>query len=381
MSEAPAARILIVDDEAAHMKALCATLRDQGYQVAGHVSGPQALEALKGERFDLMLADLVMPGMDGIELLKAARDRDPDLVGVIMTGEGTIATAVEAMRAGALDYILKPFKLGTMLPVLARALAMRRLRIENSELQQHLRARAAELEAAYKELESFSYSVSHDLRGPLRAISSYCQLIEKELGTALGERQRLLFNVITSSSRKMGALIDDLLAFSKLSRVPVNARPTEMSQLVAEVWAELQSQFGGAAAEFNLGHLPPAVADPALLKQVWSNLLSNAWKYSSKRERPCVAVGAGASGSEIVYRVKDNGVGFDMRHASKLFTAFQRLHGEAEFPGTGVGLAIVHRIVTRHGGRVWVEAVPDRGATFYFSLPASPGGNAGGTDA
>ena len=370
MTETSLPRVLVVDDEVAHMRALCDTLRDQGYHTAGCTSGGEALHVLKGEQFDLLLADLMMPGLDGIGLLQAAREHDPSLVGVIMTGEGTIGTAVEAMKAGAIDYILKPFKLRIILPVLSRALAMRRLRMENADLQRRLLERAAELEAANKELESFSYSVSHDLRSPLRAINGYCRILEEDFGATLSAEHRRLFDVIVESGRKMSALIDDLLAFSRLGRQPVHTEPVDMTFLVKDVWAEVRASWPETSPRFKLRTLPATRADRALLKQVWTNLLSNAVKYSGKRQQPIVEVGGEEEGKEIVYWVKDNGTGFDMQYAGKLFMVFQRLHSESEFPGTGVGLAIVQRIVTRHGGRVWAEAQKDKGATFYFSLPA-----------
>ena len=369
VSSALPPRILIVDDEAAQVQALCDILGQQGYEAKGFSSGARALCELENSRFDLLLTDLTMPEMDGIDLLKAARQSDPDLVGIIMTGAGTIASAVEAMKSGALDYILKPFKLSAVLPVLSRALAMRRLRMENLQLQQDLRAHAAELEAANKDLEAFSYSVSHDLRAPLRAITGFCRIVEDEIGPVLNEQQKRYFDRIIENGKKMGTLIDDLLAFSKLGREPVRTRTVDMTALVAGAWTEAKAACSQDLARFSPLPLPTARADPTLLRQVWLNLLSNALKYSGKRDEPAVEVGGRIDGTEAVYWVKDNGVGFDMRYAEKLFTVFQRLHRESDFPGTGVGLAIVQRVITRHGGRVWAESKPNEGATFYFALP------------
>jgi light-regulated signal transduction histidine kinase (bacteriophytochrome) len=302
-------------------------------------------------------------------LLRAARETDADLVGIIMTGAGSIATAVEAMKVGAFDYILKPFKVSVILPALSRALAMRRLRMENTKLERRLREHAADLEAANKDLEAFSYSVSHDLRSPLRAIDGYSAMLEEELGDKLDEAGRRLLNVVRDSSRKMGMLIDDLLAFSKLGRQRLSARHVEMISIVNEVWAEIRTSCPEGVPELRLPTLPDVWGDRALLKQVWTNLLSNAVKYSSKRDNPIIEVSADRHGTEVVYCVKDNGAGFDMRYADKLFEVFKRLHAEHEFPGTGAGLAIVYRIVARHGGRVWAEGKEGVGASFYFSLP------------
>ncbi len=369
MATTQAARLLVVDDEAALMNALCDTLRDQGYETVGHVAGPSALVALQTMKFDLLLVDLMMPEMDGISLLKAALREDPDLVGIVMTGQGTIATAVEAMRSGAIDYILKPFKLSYVLPVLSRALTLRRLRLENAELQQALRERAAELEAANRELETYAYTVSHDLRSPLKTISLYGSVLERELAPTLNHQQELLLRTVVASSRGANQLVEDLLVFSKLGRAPITSSTVEMTELVAEVWSECCASHPELSPRLVSGPLPAARGDHGLLKQVWVNLLSNAVKYSGEREQAVVEVGGKIEQEETVYWVADNGVGFEMTQAEKLFVAFQRLHSDSEFPGTGVGLATVHRVVTRHGGRVWAESEVGKGSTFYFALP------------
>jgi signal transduction histidine kinase len=363
------ARLLVVDDEVALLKALCDTLRDQGYETTGFTSGGLALAAMQSAKFDLLLTDLMMPGMDGIALLEAALETDPELVGVIMTGEGTIATAVDAMQKGALDYIRKPFRLTAILPVLSRALAMRRLRLENAKLEQSLREHAAELEAANNDLEAFSFSVSHDLRAPLRAIDGYCGIIEEELGDKLDELSRHLFRVVRDSSQRMGILINDLLAFAHLGRQPLSRQPVSISALVHEVVDELRKEHVQRQIEIRVRDLPDGVGDPALLKQVLVNLLSNAFKFTRKTEAAVVEVGCDQSTGESIYFIRDNGAGFDMRHASKLFEPFHRLHGGKEFEGTGVGLSIVNRVIRKHGGRIWAEAEVDKGATFYFTLP------------
>lgn len=369
VSETPSARILVVDDEAAQMKALCDTLRDHGYETTGFLSGRAALSALRGSRFDLLLADLMMPEMDGIALLQAALETDPGLVGIIMTGEGTIATAVDAMKAGAFDYILKPFKLSVILPVLSRALEMRRLRLDNEELQQRLRDRAAELEAANSELDAFSHSVSHDLRAPLRAVAGYSRILLEESGAQLPERDLLLLRHIIAGAEQMGRLIDGLLNLSRLGRQALAKRPVNISALVQEVLQEMHEDQDGRQVEVRAGDLPDCIGDPSLLKQVFVNLLSNAFKYTRHREKAMVGVGCTQQDGANTYFVRDNGAGFDMRYADKLFVVFQRLHASNEFEGTGIGLSIVHRIVRRHGGRIWAEAEVDKGATFYFTLP------------
>ena len=376
MTNSQRPRILIVDDEAEQMRALCNTLPDHGYEAIGFTDGEAALEKLRSAKCDLLLADLMMPRMDGISLLQAAQKIDPDLVGIIMTGEGTIVTAVEAMKIGALDYILKPFKLSVILPVLSRALTVKRLRMENKELERNIRERTieletanTELEAANKELEAFSYSVSHDLRGPLTVIIGTADmLIEDYTAQMPAEAHQLLSDVLGGSERMM-QLIDDLLHLSRLGRQPLAKCPVNIAALVREVLLELQSEQRGRQIEIHVGDLLDSIGDPALLKQVFTNLLSNAFKFTRGREKPAVDVSSRRQAAEQIYSVRDNGAGFDMGQAENLFAAFQRFHSAEQFEGTGIGLSIVHRIIQRHGGRVWAEAEVDKGATIYFSLP------------
>jgi two-component system, sensor histidine kinase and response regulator len=363
------ARLLVVDDEASHMRALCDTLRDQGHAPEGFTNPAAALTAIEPGRFTLLLTDLMMPEMDGIALLRAALVRDPDLAAVIMTGAGTIATAVEAMQVGALDYLVKPFKASTILTVVSRALAVRDLRVRNAALERALREHAAELEAANRELESFSYSVSHDLRAPLRSIHGFSKILLAEFSAQLPEEARRLLDRVAANAVRMGDLIEDLLRFSRVARQPLQRRPVQVGDLVREVLDELRAPDPERALELSIGALPDCVADRSLLRQVFSNLLSNALKYTRRCEAPCIGLGCDEVEGERRYFVRDNGAGFDMQHASKLFGVFSRLHTADQFEGTGIGLSIVQRIVQRHGGRIWAEAEVDKGATFYFTLP------------
>jgi signal transduction histidine kinase len=248
-----------------------------------------------------------------------------------------------------------------------QARLLERVRSHADELERRVAVRTAELAAANRELEAFSYSVSHDLRAPLRAVDGYARMLEEDYGGRLDEEGRRLLGVVRSSSRQMGQLIDDLLAFSRLGRQAPAKRPVDMTHLAREAVRELTCDSGGHAID--ISPLPATSADPALLRQVWLNLVGNALKYSAGRDAARVEIGGRKDGSESVYWVRDNGVGFDMRYADKLFRVFQRLHRAEEFPGTGVGLAIVERVVTRHGGRVWAEAELGMGAAFYFALP------------
>ncbi len=237
----------------------------------------------------------------------------------------------------------------------------------NAQLEQRVRERTAELQIANRELESFSYSVSHDLRAPLRAIDGYALMLEEDYAAKLDDEGRRLLGVVRESSRQMARLIDDLLAFSQVGRKEIARAPVDMASLARDVVSSAAPQ--GSKVRIKIGDMPSASCDHALVKQVWVNLLSNALKYSGKRDEQLIEMGGGTEGREHIYWVRDNGSGFDMRYYGKLFGVFQRLHRTEEFEGTGVGLAIVQRIVVRHGGRVWAEGAVDRGACFRFSLP------------
>ncbi|HTB85781.1 MAG TPA: response regulator [Candidatus Sulfotelmatobacter sp.] len=369
MNATPTPKILIVDDETAQMKALCTTLKDRGYETVGFSSGKAALAELETMEFDLLLTDLMMPEMDGITLLQAVLKKQPGIVGIIMTGEGTIATAVEAMKSGALDYILKPFKLSAILPVLSRALSVRRLRQENAALQSRVQERTDQLEAANKELEAFSYSVSHDLRAPLRHIGGFAEVLEQS-ETSLSEKGKRHLALIISSAKHMGQLIDDLLDFSRNSRAEIRRTEVNLDQLLERVIQEARPETEGRNIAWKISPLPRVWGDQSLLQQVFTNLILNAIKYSRSRAPAEIEVGCThETAAETVIFFRDNGVGFDMKYADKLFGVFQRLHRQDEFEGTGIGLANVRRIIARHGGRTWAEGKVDGGATFYFTLP------------
>ena len=362
------AHLIVVDDEVAHMRALCDTLGFEGYQVQGFHSPNEALRALSETQCDLLLTDLMMPEMDGIELFRAARAVDPDIAGVIMTGHGTIDTAVQALQIGALDYVLKPFRLNVILPVIARALEIRNLRIENAALQRRERQQALELAAAYHDLESFSYSISHDLRSPLRAIRGMTGIYLEEAGDTVPPSGRARLAQVVRGAERMDQMIEDLLRFCRLSRTPPNRHRIDLQAMVRRVVGELQAADPQRHIEVRIDPLPDCQADPGLIEQVMSNLLSNAFKFTKNRSDARVELGSYAAGEpqEQIYFVRDNGAGFNMKYADKLFGVFQRLHTQEQFAGTGVGLSIVKRIQERHGGRIWAESTPGEGATFLF---------------
>jgi PAS domain S-box-containing protein len=254
-----------------------------------------------------------------------------------------------------------------------------RLQLMEAEIfrsSQKVKEANARLEEANREMESFSYSVSHDLRAPLRHVDGFAGLLRQHAGDALDEKGRRYVATISGAARQMGQLIDDLLAFSRNSRVALNLIEVDQDALVAAVIREGRYHESPHPPVWEISPLPRVSADQALLRQVWANLIGNAAKYSSKSARPRIEIGPDpeARPGEIVCRIRDNGFGFDMKYADKLFGVFQRLHGPSEFEGTGIGLANVRRILARHGGRVWAEAQVGLGATFRFSLPAGPTG-------
>jgi signal transduction histidine kinase len=239
----------------------------------------------------------------------------------------------------------------------------------NAELEQRVRDRTAQLEAANKELEAFSYSVSHDLRAPLRAIDGFSRVILEDYTDKLDDEGKRYLNIIESNTKKMGQLIDDLLVFSHLGRQEIRVSEMDMGKLAKAVSDELKVTVPERKIDFTIKRLSPTHGDQSMIRQVFANLLSNAIKFTGPREIAGIEVGDWSEGDENIYYVKDNGVGFDMQYVHKLFAVFQRLHSSEEFEGTGVGLAIVQRIIHRHGGRVWAEGKVDEGATFYFTLP------------
>ncbi len=246
------------------------------------------------------------------------------------------------------------------------------------ELNLQLKRRTADLEMANRELESFSYSVSHDLRTPLRAIDGFSRILLEDYRETLDEEGQRLLAIVRENSDRMGQLIDDILAFSRTGRLEMTITAVDMNALVKGAWGEMEAAAPGRKVRFELEDLPPARGDPALLRRVVTNLLDNALKFTRPRDEALIRVVGEATAEESIYSFQDNGVGFDMRYYDRLFGVFERLHSTGEFPGTGIGLAIIKRIVTRHGGRVWAEGRPGEGATFHFTLPVTSEEGGGG---
>jgi signal transduction histidine kinase len=254
-----------------------------------------------------------------------------------------------------------------------RTEAEQALRRANADLEDRVSTRTAELESINRELEDFSYSVSHDLRAPLRAIDGYARMVEEDYGERLDDDGKRMLAVVRGEAVRMGRLIDDLLSFSKVSRQAMESvRSVNMTGLAKEVAQSLMREQDAARVSFDIAPLPYVEGDVSLLRQVWTNLLGNALKYSGTKPKSEILVTGELLDGNALFRVKDNGVGFDMRYAAKLFGVFQRLHKAEDFEGTGVGLAIVHRVVMRHGGNVRADSTPGEGATFHFTLPAGP---------
>jgi two-component system, sensor histidine kinase and response regulator len=381
MEETPTARILIVDDEAALATALARTLQNEGYDTASLTTATQAVPLLRaafesGAPFDVLITDLMMPEMNGIALLRAALQIDEHLAVVVMTGHGTIDSAVAAMRNGALDFIEKPFNLTVIRPVLSRAFAVRRLRRENAALIARVAERTRELEAANselrsvnRELEAFAHTVAHDLRTPLHTMMGFAELLGSETPGPLNVVQKEYLLDIQDSGERLTHLTKHLLDIALLGSERLARESVDVAELVSEVLTELRRSSPDRELTVSIGSLPPASADPTLLRAVFANLLSNAIKFTGRTDDPRIDIEGWQEGSHTLYSVRDNGAGFDQREARSLFVPFRRLHPGEQFEGTGVGLSLVRRIIERHGGQVAAEGEVGKGACFRISLP------------
>jgi light-regulated signal transduction histidine kinase (bacteriophytochrome) len=286
----------------------------------------------------------------------------------MLTAKADDDLRVQLLREGAQDYLLKPFVPEELRARVNNLIALKQAQEQLIERNVHLNAAVAELENANQELDAFSYSVSHDLRAPLRAIHGFTSMLVEDLGEQLSTDARHYMARIQHNVLSAQSMIDALIALARLGRQPLTREWLEPEALVQEVLQDLSAEQQGRQLEIRVGDLPTCQADPTLLRHVYSNLISNALKYTQKRESALVEIGCLSDSGKNVYFVRDNGAGFDMTYADRLFGVFQRMHRPDEFEGTGIGLAIVRRVIHRHGGRIWAEAAVDQGAAFYFEL-------------
>ena len=370
-----AVNILLVDDKPENLVVLESILEGPGYQLTKAQSAQEALGALLAEDFALIVLDVRMPETSGFELAQIIKERRKtrDIPIIFVTAHyAEDQHILSGYSAGAVDYLTKPINSAILKSKVAVFAELYRKGQALNEANRNLRHRNEELVAANQELEAFSYTVSHDLRAPVRHIAGFVEALRSDAGDSLDSHARAYLDKIQASAGAMGKLIDHLLAFSRLGRTDLQLACVDMNQTLQQALDGLQQEFQDRTIEWRLTPLPNIEADPALMRQVWTNLLSNAIKYTRPRPAAMIEIGCNETNpNEFAFFVRDNGVGFDMKYEAKLFGVFERLHVQSEFEGTGIGLAIVRRIIHRHGGYTWAEGKPDAGATFWFSLKGS----------
>ncbi len=378
-----------------YLQELASALRDEGYDVVLAQSGEEAIEMLAVQNVDCILLDLMMPGMGGQEACRrikaSATLRNTPLI--MLTAVEDRQALIEGLSTGADDYIAKSNDFDVLRARIQAQIRRKQFEDENRRIRDQLlhseleasEARAArelaeakaalveELEYKNKELEAFSYSVSHDLRAPLRAIDGFGQALIEDYGDSLDETGRNYLHRMRAAAQRMAALIDDMLLLARISRAQVSREYVDLSVLAQTVADELKQQNPGHLVAVTIQSDLSTHADRGLMRVLLDNLLGNAWKFTARTANPRIELKSRMEGLETVFFVRDNGAGFDMAHAGVLFQPFQRLHNAADFPGTGIGLATVQRVVDHHGGRIWAEGAVGRGATVFFTIPSSRG--------
>jgi two-component system NtrC family sensor kinase len=382
-------KILAVDDSETYLRELADALRADGYEVILARSGEEALELLAVQPVDCILLDLLMPGIGGKETCRRIKSVPVmrDIPIVMLTAVDDRASMIQGLGAGADDYIAKSSDFDLLRARVLAQIRRKQFEDENRLIREQLlrseleaveaqtarkiaEARAAmveELEMKNRELETFSYSVAHDLRAPLRSIDGFSQALLEDCGDRLDDEGKLYLRYVRESAQDMAVLIDGLLSLARVARSELQREPVDLTGLARTVFGQLRKTAPDRAVTTVVADELVA-GDPGLLRVVLENLLGNAWKFTAKRAASRIEFGVIAGGGSPTYFVRDDGAGFDMTYAGKLFGVFQRLHATHEFEGTGIGLATVQRIISRHGGRVWAEGEVDRGATFYFTF-------------
>jgi two-component system NtrC family sensor kinase len=388
-------KILAVDDSPTYLNMLASTLRGAGFEVALARSGEEALDLLAAQPVDCVLLDLIMPGQGGESTCRHIKGAPGirDIPVILLTALEDRDTMIRGFDAGADDYIAKSSDFTVLKARVLAQIRRKQFEDETRHIREQLLRReleAAEARAARElaetravlaedlrrknaELEAFSYSVSHDLRAPLRSIDGFSQALLEDYNENLPAKAQDFLRRVRAAAQRMGELIDDLIELSRVERSELRRERVDVSRIAHQVAASLRRFAPERSVELVIEPDVASEVDARLFQIVLENLMGNAWKFTAKTATPSVEFGTTTDGATTTFFVKDNGAGFDAAHAARLFAPFQRLHSESDFPGTGIGLATVQRIVSRHGGRVWAESAPGRGATFYWTVaPTKP---------